>query len=835
MPRKKRLHELAKELDVTTDRLMDVAVRLGMRFSSNFNAVEPEQEERLRVAIKGPIKKKKKPIVRIVKTAKQKALEAALEEGLILDESGALAELPAVEETPAALLEEEPAVTEEMVAQAEDVAEEIAVVKEPVEEEEKEILAEVPVEVEEIKEPEEEKPVAAKVAEKPVRAKEKEAVEVGEARKPVIVKRPAPPTRIVRPAPVSAVPGEAGGELPRKKRRRRRKRKDRVAAAVAAEVVIPGKKRTKMPTKPKVDHVMISEGITLKELADKMGITAKDIIQKLLIEKGVIANINQVLDLETAATIAKSYDVTTEAMSYEEEIALVNELQVEGKAEARAPVVTLLGHVDHGKTTLLDRIRKSNVVGGEFGGITQHIGAYRIKHGGQNIVFLDTPGHAAFTRLRARGAQVTDIVLLIVAADDGVMPQTIEAIQHAKAAKVPIIVVITKIDVPRANQEKVKQGLAENGVQVESWGGDVVSVEVSGKTGEGVDDLLEMILLVCEMQNLQTYPDIKAVGTVLEARLDRARGPVATVLVQNGTLKIGNFFIAGITTGRVKAMIDDVGARLSEAGPATPIEILGFSEVPEAGDQFQVVDDENKARQMVTYRQEKSRASHHAGTGTKMSLDELFNRIEEGEVKELPLIVKGDVRGSVEAVSDALVQLSTEKVKINLMLAQPGAITESDVLLAAASSAIIIGFNVRAQKSAQKIAEKEGVEIRTYNVIYEATKDIQDAMRGLVEPTFREEVIGKAEVRQIFKVPKIGVVAGLHVTDGLLKRNASVRIIREDIVIHEGKAASLKRFKEDVREVKSGFECGLGIENFKDIREGDIIEMFVNEEVAAEL
>ena len=841
MPRKKRLHELAKELDVTTDRLMDVAARMGLRFSSNFNAVEPEQEEKLRVAIKGPIKKKKKPIVKIVKTAKQKAAEEAMEaalEGQTLEEIEPLAEeaapiakvklVPAGEEHV-----EEPAAGDEVV-QLEDEAEEVAAVEEPTVEvaaEESEALEQV----EEIEKPAGEVPAEIRVAEKePVKVEEKKPVKIEKAVGPEKERKPAPPRRVVRPV-LTPVTQREEEESPRKRRRRRRKRKDRVAAAAAAAVVVPGKKRKEMPTKPKVDHVMISEGMTLKELADKMGITAKDVIQKLLFEKGIMANINQVLDLETAASLAESYGVTTEELSYEEEVALVDELQVEGKSEVRAPVVTLLGHVDHGKTTLLDSIRKSNVVGGEFGGITQHIGAYKIKHGDHNIVFLDTPGHAAFTRLRARGAKVTDLVLLIVAADDGVMPQTIEAIQHAKAGKVPIIVVITKIDVPRANPDKVKQGLAENGIQVESWGGDIVSTEVSGKTGEGVEDLLEMILLVSEMQNLQAYPDIKAVGTVLEARLDRARGPVATVLVQNGTVKIGDFFLAGITTGRVKAMIDDNAVRLEKIGPSTPVEVLGFGDVPEAGDQFQVVDDENKARQMVAYRLEKSRASHHAGTGTKMSLDELFNKIEEGEVKELPLIIKGDVRGSVEALSDALEQLSTDKVKVNLLLTQPGAITESDVLLAAASSAIIIGFNVRAQKSAQKLAEKEGVEIRTYNVIYETTKDIHDAMRGLLEPKFREEVIGKAEVRQTFKVPKIGVVAGLHVTEGVLKRNAGVRVVRDDVVIHDGKVASLKRFKEDVREVKSGFECGLGIENFKDLREGDIIEIFVKEEVAAEL
>jgi translation initiation factor IF-2 len=852
MQRKKRLHELARELDVTTDRLMEIALRLGLRFSSNFNAVEPEQEERLRLEVKGPVKQKKRPIVKIVKTAKEKAAEAAMEvalaEGLPAEEaaiSEGVAEVPLAEEVAERVLGkkieelEGPPEAIGLEKVTEEVTEASGMEIHSVEE-----MAVAPaaavIEVEKVEEPvstiapptEKAGEVSTTLEKDVVRAQGKAIVEPLRR----VFEKPAPPRRTVRPMPPAvAGAGEEEEGLQRKRRKRRRKRKERIAATAVEEVIIPGKKRAKMPTKPTVDHVMLSEGMTLKELADKLGITAKDVIQKLLFEKGVMANINQVLDMELAKEIAEGYSVSTEVMSYEEEIALVDELQVEGKAQTRAPVVTLMGHVDHGKTTLLDYIRKSNVVSGEFGGITQHIGAYKIKHGEHDIVFLDTPGHAAFTRLRARGAKVTDIVLLIIAADDGVMPQTVEAIQHAKAANVPIIVVITKVDLPRANVDKVKKGLSENNILVESWGGEVVSVEVSGKTGKGVEELLEMILLVAELQNLKAYPDIKGVGTVLEARLDRARGPVATVLVQNGTVKIGDFFIAGAATGRVKAMIDEKSDRLTVAEPSTPVEILGFSEVPEAGDQFQVVADENKARQMVAYRQEKSRATHLAGTGTKMSLDDLFTRIEEGEVKELALIIKGDVRGSVEALSDALDQLSTEKVKVKIELAQPGAINESDVLLAAASAAIIIGFNVRAQKSAEKIAEKEGVEIRTYNVIYEATKDVHDAMRGLVEPKFKEMVIGKAEVRQIFKVPKIGVVAGLHVTEGLLKRNAGVRVIREDVVIHEGKVASLKRFKDDVREVKSGFECGLGIENFKDLREGDVIEMFVKEEVAVEL
>lgn len=875
MARKKRLHELARELDVTTDRLMEIALRHGMRFSSNFNAVEPEQEEKLRIAVKGPPRVKKKPIVKIVKTAKQKAAEQAAletkeaevapqEELVKAGESAAAAASPEpeiVEKVEEAMppelepvaasvddkrAEEEPAEVVEKEAEKapgkpeEEVAEEI---KEAVEEEE--AIKEEVVAAKAEKPKVEETPLKIKiesVAEKP--AKEPvtpEADAVAEKPKVVPTRPPKPikqkievkrPPIVSKPKPAGPVTTDTTAAPPRRKRRRKR-RKERVAAAIE-ETVAPKKKRAKKPTVPTVDHIMLSDGMTLKELADKLGIKAKEIIQKLLLERNIVANINHVLDLETAKWFADTYNVTTEEMSYEEEIALEDELKVEGESITRAPVVALLGHVDHGKTTLLDAIRESNVVSGEHGGITQHIGAYKIEQHGQPIVFLDTPGHEAFTRLRARGAQVTDIVLLIVAADDGVMPQTVEAIQHAKAAKVPILVVITKVDLKTADVERVKKGLADQDILVESWGGDVVSVEVSGKTGQGIDELLEMILLLAEMLNLKAYPQVKGVGTVLEARLDQAKGPVATVLVQNGEVNVGEYFLAGTSRGRVKAMIDDRGQRVETATSSTPVEIMGFSQVPEAGDQFQVVADESKARQMVAYRQEKSRASQLSGAST-LSLDDLFSRIEEGEVKELPLIVKGDVRGSVEALSDSLEKVSTEKVKVDIKLAQPGAVTDQDILLASTTSAIVIGFNVRPQRSAAKLAEKHGVEIRTYNVIYEVIKDVEDAMRGMLEPTFREVVVGKAEVRQIFKVPRIGTVAGCYVTEGVMKRNAKARVIREEIVIHEGKVSSLKRFKDDVREVKTGYECGIGLDNLQDIREGDVIEMFIKEEVAAEL
>lgn len=843
MARKKRLHELARELDVTTDRLMELAMQHGMRFSSNFNAVEPEQEERLRTAVLGPIRKHTKPIVKIVKTAKQKALEAeaekAAEEAEAAREMGLEPEL--VEELP-----ETPVLVEEGVTPT---VEETAEVQEATEEQTEEIKEEEVPAISTVAEKAEEKPAAilepakekaeririVKREEKPTTVrKEPEKKPAAASLKEPMSTRPQPvERRTVTERPNYTRP-YASDQRRKKKRKRKEKAAEKMPAAAAIETPTPGKKRAKMPTLPSVDHIMLTEGMTIKDLADKLGIKAKDIIAKLLMEKGVMANINQVLDIESAKTIAEGYGISTEVVSFEEEIAFEQELKFEGESVTRAPVVTIMGHVDHGKTTLLDYIRKSSIAEGEHGGITQHIGAYKLVHNKQPIVFLDTPGHEAFTRLRARGAKVTDIVILIVAADDGVMPQTVESIQHARAAKVPIIVAITKIDKPQANVDKVKKGLSEQNVLLESWGGDVVSVEVSGKTGQGVTDLLEMILLVAEMQNLKAYPDIHGMGTVLEARLDRARGPVATVLVQNGSVEVGDFFIAGTTTGKVKAMLDENGNRVKKAHPSTPVEILGFNDVPEAGDQYQIVEDETKARQMVTFRHEQTRQAQ-IGHGAKLSLDDLFSQIEEGKIQELPLIIKGDVKGSVEALSDSLEKLGTDEVKVKIMIAQPGAITESEVLLASASTAIIIGFNVRAQKKAEKLAEKEGVEIRTYNVIYEVTKDIKDALRGMLAPTFREVVLGKAEIRQTFKVPKIGVIAGCYVTDGLMRRNANARLIRDDIVLFDGKVSSLKRFKEDVREVKNGFECGIGLDGYQDLREGDVIEMYIKEEVAAEM
>jgi len=591
-----------------------------------------------------------------------------------------------------------------------------------------------------------------------------------------------------------------------------------------------------LPTGP----VFLSEGVTVKELSEKLGVLAKDIV-RLLMGRGVFATVNQTLDAETAIQIAKEVGVEAAVVSFEEELEL-SRSQPESAAAAasapstaprapRAPVVTVMGHVDHGKTSLLDAIRQTKVAEGEAGGITQHIGAYRVEVNGKPIVFLDTPGHEAFTSMRARGAKATDIVVLVVAADDGVMPQTVEAIDHARAAKVPIVVAINKIDKPNANPDRVKKELADKSVLLESWGGDVPSAEISALKKQGIEHLLELLLIVADLQELTAPLAEEARGVVLEARREAGRGNVVTVLVQSGTLSIGDVFFAGSVFGRVRSMHDDRGAKVSVAGPATPVEVTGFEDLPQAGDTFQVVGDEAKARSIVSFRQQKDRDKAMAAS-SKVSLDQLFSRIQEGRIKELPLILKADVAGSVEVLSQSIRNLSNEKVKISLLHAGVGAINTNDVLLASASGAIIIGFNVRPEKKAEVEAEKAGVEMRLHTIIYNVTDEIKAAMEGLLEPTLKEVQRGRAEVRNTFKVPKFGVVAGCYVTEGSITRNSQLRLLRDNRVIHEGKVGSLRRFKDDVSEVKQGFECGIGLDRYQDIKVGDIIEAFQVEKVA---
>ncbi len=576
--------------------------------------------------------------------------------------------------------------------------------------------------------------------------------------------------------------------------------------------------------------VQIPDEIAVGELASRMKKTGAEVVRQL-IKLGVMASVSDVIDYDTAALVAMELGCKVEreiVVTIEEQLIDDHE-DTDDELQPRAPVVVVMGHVDHGKTSLLDRIRKANVASGEAGGITQHIGAYRVYVKDSPITFLDTPGHEAFTAMRARGAMVTDIAILIVAADDGIMPQTVESINHAKAAGIPVIVAINKIDVPGANPEKIKQQLTEYEMVPEEWGGDTIVCPISAKTGEGIENLLEMVVLTAEMQELRANPNRAAKGTVIEARLDKGRGPVMTVLVQNGTLHQGDIIIAGTAVGRVRVMTNDKGEKVSEAGPSVPVEITGMSEVPNAGDTFNSVADERMARTLVEQRkQEKKDAS---AQNVKVSLEDLFSRIQQGEIKDLNIIVKADVQGSAEAIKQSLEKLSNEEVRVKVIHSAVGAISESDVMLAATSGAIIVGFNVRPDNAARDNAARSNVDIRMYRVIYDCINEIEAAMKGMLAPKYREAVIGHAEVRQVYKVSHVGTVCGCYVQDGKIQRNCSVRVVRDGIVVHEGQLASLRRFKDDVKEVASGYECGMSVEKFNDIKEGDIIEAFVMEEV----
>jgi translation initiation factor IF-2 len=616
---------------------------------------------------------------------------------------------------------------------------------------------------------------------------------------------PRPPMRPAGPRPRPAV-----------------RREERTAAPVVAEAP------------PITKLITLAEGMTVKDLADKLEVKVKDVMKKLM-DRRMMMTINSTLDADTAQTIARDFGAEVLIRSFEEEIVEVE--QEASKPEdmrPRAPVVTVMGHVDHGKTTLLDAIRETKVAEREAGGITQHIGAYSVEINSRRVVFLDTPGHEAFTMMRARGARVTDIVVLVVAADDGVMPQTKEAIDHAKAANVPIVVAVNKIDKPEANPERVKRELSELGLMPEAWGGTTVTVEVSARQRKNLDQLLEMLLLVADLADLKANPTRRASGTVLEAKLDRGRGPVATVLVQDGTLSEGDLFIAGTVDGKVRALFDHVGRKVKKAGPATPAEVLGLSSLPQPGDTFQVIDDPIKARQVVAYRQAQVKEKVLGGKGGRLTLESLQQQMAEGSMKELPLIIKADVQGSAEVLADTLAKLTDERVKIRIIHTGVGAVNESDVLLGAASNAIIIAFNVRPDRNAADVAEREKVDIRQHSVIYNVTDEMKKAMTGLLEPTLKESRLGSAEIRQIFKAPKIGTIAGCIVADGRITRSgdAQARLLRDNVVVWKGKLASLRRFKDDVSEVKAGLECGIGLERFNDIKVGDVIEIFTVEKIA---
>jgi len=600
----------------------------------------------------------------------------------------------------------------------------------------------------------------------------------------------------------------------------------------------PGERRTaqieRAPAPPPREprEITITEGVTVRDLAEKLDVRAKELL-KILLDRGIFASINQALDTPTATNLAEAFNGTVKVLTFEEDV--VQEVAREEKPEnlePRPPVVTVMGHVDHGKTSLLDAIRETDIAEGEAGGITQHIGASVVHIDGRKIVFVDTPGHEAFTRMRARGAKVTDIVVLVVAADDGVMPQTQEAIDHAKAAGVPIIVAINKVDKPEAQVERVKRQLSERGLMPEEWGGDTVMVEVSAKKKQNLSKLLEMILLVADLRELKSNPKAPAAGTVLESRVDKGRGAVATIMVQTGTLHTGDVFICGAVYGKVRAMFDDHGHPVRIAGPSTPVEVLGLQGAPEAGDHFQVAD-EARARHIVEFRQDKLREATLAkSAGARITLDQLHEQLRTGDVKELPLVIKGDVQGSVEVLSEMLPKLSDDRVKLKIIHASIGAVTENDILLASASGAIVVAFNVRPDRKAADLAQREGVEVRLHSIIYEVSDEIKKAMTGLLDPVFKETRLGRAEVRNTFRVKGIGTIAGCYVLDGVLKRDSEVRVLRnqgtppERVVIHTGRISSLKRFKDDANEVRTGFECGASVSNFNDLQVGDVLECF---------
>lgn len=581
-------------------------------------------------------------------------------------------------------------------------------------------------------------------------------------------------------------------------------------------------------------HVILSSAIMVKDLADQLGVKANELIKRL-IGLGVMAGVNQELDRETAVIIATEFGATVEERATQEE---QEEIILQGADDSpesltdRPPVVTVMGHVDHGKTSLLDRIRATRVTQSEAGGITQHIGASVIEWKNRQVVFLDTPGHEAFTSMRARGAQVTDVAVLVVAANDGVMPQTVEAINHAKAANVPIVVAINKIDLPGANPEKVRTELSNYGLISEEWGGDTIMVPVSARTGEGIEALLEALILQADVLELKANNHRAAQGTIIEAKLDKGRGPVATVLVARGLLNVGDVFVAGAVYGRVRALINDRGLRVKSAGPSMPVEVLGFNQLPEAGDDFVILADERQAKSIADSRQDRIRRQAEPNA-RGVSLDDFLQRLKDEAVKELNLVIKADVHGSAEALAQSVVKLSNEEVRVRVLHAGVGSITETDVMLAQASSAIIVGFGVGVENKARQIAEKEHVDIRSYRVIYDAIDDINKAIKGMLEPKYQEVILGRAEVREVFRVPKIGAIGGCYVTDGKILRAGKVRVVRDGAVIHEGSIGSLKRFKDDVREVATGFECGIGLDKFNDIKVGDIFEAFSEEEVKA--
>lgn len=890
---KKRVYELAKELGLENKDLIADLERIGITGKSHSSSLEDDEVERIKSEL---LAKEPRQVVeeRIKSTViRRRVVRAPLDEtpAAAEEETGIKAEAKAepkaeVEEKAEREQEEKkelpPAATPTLKVPAEEVsaaepeikpepkpepAPEAAPASAPAAEQEKPVVEAKEGTAAEIKA---EATVEAPVAERP-------KPQIIPVRPPVMVrhkitkaepKKEIPPKAPLKPGEKAAAPHpekpakkefekpkkkgrmpvevliEEDKEAPRRKvsekkieKKLRRQDEDREVVFTkwrAEKEVTPVKMRKTEITVPKAikRRVKIGETISVGDLAKRMGVKASEVINKLM-SMGVMATINQSIDYDIATLIAGEFNFQVEQAEVEFDEAILGAQTTPENLKPRAPVVTIMGHVDHGKTSLLDAIRQTNVIAGEAGGITQAIGAYHVNINKRDIVFLDTPGHEAFTAMRARGAQVTDIVVLVVAADDGVMDQTVEAINHSKVAGVPIIVAVNKIDKPGADPEKIKQKLTEHGLVSEQWGGDTIFCEVSAKKKIGIENLLEMILLQADVLELKADPDRSAIGVIIEAKLDRGRGPVATVLIQQGTLREGDAFVSKTESGRVRAMINDQGRRVKEAKPSTPVEVIGFSSVPQTGAEFFVVEDEKKARNIADYWLRKVREKELSAS-SKITLEQLYEKIKEG-VKDFNVIIKGDVQGSIEAISDALHKLSTEDVRIKLIHSSTGAISETDVMLASASNAIIIGFNVRPDARVVELAQQEGVEIKLYDIIYNVIADVRAAMEGLLEPEYKEVVLGRAEVRETFKVPKVGTIAGCYVTDGKITRTASLKLVRDSVVVFDGKIMSLKRFKDDAKEVQTGFECGIGIEGFNDIHVGDIIEAYTTEKLERKL
>jgi translation initiation factor IF-2 len=819
-----RVYKLAQELGMTNDEVIDELKNQGIVVKSHMSSVDDQEVESIKNIIiearaKRITEKRVKPTVirrRVKKIILQevKPTEADLKKPELQKVGEPLEETPKIEESSIEKPSSPPLVAtkEKDTAKKKEVKPETEVTK-PVS-----ITPALKVQKEsEVKPAELKQGVAKEATELEKRSIKKQEAVSGDkkpSRKKVVYKK--------REGDWKRNLHEGGGAYPETYRARTRK-KTHVKKVKKTEITLPKAIKRK---------IKILETITVGELAKKMGVKAGEVIKKLL-DIGVIAAINQPLEVDTASLVAGEFSYSVESVSIEEDILERTEDPIEELVH-RPPVVTVMGHVDHGKTSLLDAIRETNVMDKESGGITQHIGAYHVKLPKGEIVFLDTPGHEAFTAMRARGAYVTDIVILVVAADDGVMSQTVEAINHARAANVTLMVAINKIDKANADLERVKRNLMENGLVPEKLGGDTIFVEVSAKKKQGIDELLELALLQAEVLELKANPNKPARGVVIEAKLDKGRGPVATVLIQEGTLKIGNPFVAGITFGKIRALINEKGENVEDVKPSMPIEVIGLAGVPEAGDSFIVVEDDKKAKQVAMFRQQKKREAELA-KASKITLEELYARIQEGDVKDLNVIIKADVQGSVEALMSALLDLSTDAIKVVVIHSSVGAVNESDVMLASASDAIIIGFNVKSDLKVQQMAEQEKVSIRFYSIIYDMISDVKKAMEGMLEPKFEEKTLGRAEVRDIFKVSKIGTIAGSFVNDGKIVKGENVRLLRDNVVIYDGKISSLKRFKEDVREVQSGYECGIGVENFNDVKLDDVIESYTYEKVLPRL